>query len=53
MAPAKMTKLRRYLDEILAKGFIRMSTSSWGALVLFIKEAYGTLRLCIDNKKLN
>ena len=41
MAPAKLTELRRQLDELLEKGFIRSSTSPWGAPVLFAKKAYG------------
>ena len=32
----------------LDKGFIRSSTSPWGAPVLFAKKKDKTLRLCID-----
>ena len=35
------------------KGFIRPSTSPWGAPVLFVKKKNGTLRLCIDYRELN
>ena len=35
------------------KGFVRLSTSPWGALVLFVKKNYGSLRLCIDYRELN
>ncbi|RVX14525.1 Transposon Ty3-I Gag-Pol polyprotein [Vitis vinifera] len=41
------------LDELLGKGFIRPSTSPWGAPVLFVKKKDDTLRLCIDYRKLN
>ena len=34
-------------------GFIRPSTSPWGAPVLFSKKKDKTLRLCIDYRKLN
>ena len=53
MAPAELTELRKQLDELLEKGFIRSSTSPWGAPVLFVKKADGSLRLCIDYRKLN
>ena len=45
MAPAELTKLRKQLDELVEKGFIS-STSPWGAPVLFVKKADGSLRLC-------
>ena len=35
------------------KGFIRPSTSPWGASVLFAKNKDKTLRLCIDYRQLN
>ena len=41
------------LQELLDKGFIRPSFSSWGAPVLFVKKKDGTLRLCIDYRQLN
>ena len=35
------------------KGFIRPSTSPWGASVLVVKKRGKTLRLCIDYRQLN
>ena len=53
MAPAVLQELRVRLQELLDKGFIRPSTSPWGAQVLFVKKKDKTLRLCIDYRKLN
>ena len=53
MAPVELQELRVQLQELLDKGFIRPSTSPWGALVLFAKKKNKTLRLCIDYRQLN
>ena len=45
--------LKEYIKENLKKGFIRHSESPAGYPVLFQKKKDGTLRLCIDYKKLN
>jgi hypothetical protein len=41
------------LEEMLKKGYTRPSVSPWGSLVLFVKNKYGTLKLCIDFRQLN
>ena len=43
MAPAELKELKENLQELLDKGFIRLSASSWGAPVLFVKKKDGTL----------
>ena len=53
MAPVELQELRVQLQELLDKGFIRPSTSPWGAPVLFSKKKDKTLRLCIDYRQLN
>ena len=53
MAPFELQELKVQLHELLDKGFIRPSTSPWGALVLFTKKKDKTLRLCIDYRQLN
>ena len=53
MAPVELQELRVQLQELLDKGFIRPSTSPWGAPVLFAKKKGKTLRLCIDCRQLN
>ena len=53
IAPVELQELRVQLQEILNKGFIRLSTSPWGAPVLFMKKKDKTLQLCIDYRQLN
>ena len=48
MAPVELQELRVHLQELLNKGFIRPSTSPWGAPVLFAKKKDRTLRLYIN-----
>ncbi|EOY26465.1 Uncharacterized protein TCM_028160 [Theobroma cacao] len=53
MAPAELRKLKVQLQDLINKGFIRPSTSPWGAPVLFVKKKDGILWLCIDYRQLN
>ena len=53
MASVELQKLRVQLQELLDKGFMKPSTSPWGAPVLFAKKKDRTLRLCIDCRQLN
>ena len=48
MAPVELQELRVRLQELLDNGFIRPSTSPWGAPVLFAKKKDKTILLCID-----
>nr|GEX41606.1 putative reverse transcriptase domain-containing protein [Tanacetum cinerariifolium] len=53
LAPSKMKELSDQLKELLEKGFIRSSSSPWGALVLFVKNKDGSFHMCIDYRELN
>ncbi|GKE32201.1 putative reverse transcriptase domain-containing protein [Tanacetum coccineum] len=53
LAPSKMEELSSQLKELQDKGFIRPSSSPWGALVLFVKKKDGSFRICIDYRELN
>jgi len=53
LAPSEMQELSSQLQELLEKGFIRPSTSPWGAPVLFVKKKDGSFRMCIDYRELN
>ncbi|RVW18334.1 Retrovirus-related Pol polyprotein from transposon 17.6 [Vitis vinifera] len=46
MAPVELRELNIQLQELQSKGFIRLSTSPWGAPILFVKKKDGSLRLC-------
>ncbi|GJS27567.1 putative reverse transcriptase domain-containing protein [Tanacetum coccineum] len=48
LAPSEMEELSTQLQELSDKGFIRPSSSPWGALVLFVKKKDGSFRMCID-----
>jgi hypothetical protein len=53
MAPVELRELKKQLEELLKKKLIRPSTSPWGAPVLFVKKKDGSLRLCVDYRRLN
>jgi hypothetical protein len=53
MPPTEMAELKKQLQELLDKGFIRPNTSPWGCPALFVKKKDESLRLCIDYRPLN
>ncbi|GJU99658.1 putative reverse transcriptase domain-containing protein [Tanacetum coccineum] len=53
LAPLEMQELSNQLQELADRGFIRPSTSPWGAPVLFVKKKDGSFRMCIDYRELN
>ncbi|GJT47617.1 putative reverse transcriptase domain-containing protein [Tanacetum coccineum] len=53
LAPSEMKEFPKQLQEISDKGFIRPSSSPWGAPVLFVKKKDGSFRMCIDYRELN
>jgi len=48
-----LKELKKQIEELLAKGFIRPSSSPWGAPVIFVDKKDGTRRMCIDYRALN
>jgi hypothetical protein len=52
MPPAELAELKKQLQELLDKGFIRPSTSPWGCPALFVKKDE-SLRMCVDYLPLN
>nr|GEW53005.1 putative reverse transcriptase domain-containing protein [Tanacetum cinerariifolium] len=53
LTPSKIKELAEQLHELTNKGFIRPSSSPWGAPVLFVKKKDGSFRMCIDYRELN
>nr|GFB99567.1 putative reverse transcriptase domain-containing protein [Tanacetum cinerariifolium] len=53
LAPSELKELSGQLKELQDKGFVRPSSSPWGAPVLFVKKKDGSFRMCIDYRELN
>ena len=53
LSPAELQELKKQLQELTDSAFIRLSTSPWGAPVLFVKKKDGSLRMCINYRMLN
>eukprot|EP00253_Pinus_taeda_P030183 PITA_30183 len=53
MSTLKLVELKLQLKEKFDKGYIRPCVSPWGASIFFVKKKDGTLKLCIDYRKLN
>jgi len=53
LSPGETEELRKQLEDLLDKGFIRPSSSPFSAPVIFVKKKDGTLRACQDYRQLN
>jgi len=53
MSASELGELKKQLEELLEKQFIRPSFSPWGAAVLLVKKKDGSMRLCVDYRQLN
>jgi hypothetical protein len=53
MATPELVKFKEHIKELLEKGFIRRSSSPWGAPVIFVPKKDATQRLCVDYRALN
>ena len=48
MVPKELAEMKKQLEELLEKGFIRPSSSPWGCLAIFVKKKDVTLWMCVD-----
>jgi hypothetical protein len=53
MAANQLAELKKQLQELLDKGYIRPSASPWGAPIIFVLKKDGTQRMCMDYRPLN
>ncbi|WVZ76367.1 hypothetical protein U9M48_024345 [Paspalum notatum var. saurae] len=49
----ELLEVKKQIDELMEKGFIRKSTSPWASPVLLTEKKDGTLRMCVDYRGLN
>jgi hypothetical protein len=49
----ELVELKKQIDELSEKGYIRPSTSPWATPMLFVEKKDGTKRMCIDYRSLN
>ena len=53
MLSSELVELKKQLDEMLQKGYIRPSSSPWGSPAIFVDKKDGSLRMCVDYRQLN
>jgi hypothetical protein len=53
MAPVEHEEVKKTVDKLLAKGYIRHSFSPWAFPVLLVEKKDGAKRMCVDYRDLN
>jgi hypothetical protein len=53
MSVNELVELKKQIAELQAKGFIRPSSSPWGAPIPFVEKKDGTQRMCVDYRSVN
>src|SRR6185312_4030935 len=53
MAPIEHEEVKKTIDELLAKGYIRRSFSPWAFSILLVEKKDSVKRMCVDYRQLN
>jgi hypothetical protein len=53
MSVEELKEIKKQLIELQEAGYIRPSSSPWGAPVLFVQKKDGSQRMCVDYRSLN
>ena len=53
MPSSELVELKKQLDEMLQKGYIRPNSSPWASPAIFVDKKNGSLRMCVDYRQLN
>jgi len=53
MAPIEHEEVKKTIDELLAKGYIRRSFSPWAFPLLLVDKKDGSKRMCVDYREMN
>lgn len=51
--PTQYGEVREHISELLKKGVIKESSSAYASPIVLVRKSDGTLRLCVDYRKLN
>jgi hypothetical protein len=53
MLVEELKELKKLLTELQEAGYICLSSSPWGAPVLFVQKKDGSQRMCVDYRSFN
>ncbi|XP_050894352.1 uncharacterized mitochondrial protein AtMg00860-like [Lathyrus oleraceus] len=49
---SELSELRKQLEDLLEKKFVRLSNSSWGVPMLLVKKKNDSVRLCVEHLRI-